>query len=142
MKRISLLLLCLFCVISLCGCSRGRSGGIAKVTGSILYIYDDTDSVYAIGTFSTHVTDEKQITLAQDKTYTLALQPSQSGGSQIMVYVGDCARFSYPEGACEIRYAADAQAEPLYELTVTAQSDFTLTVSVDGYTQSVKIIIQ
>lgn len=141
MKKIVFFLLCLSCTLSLFGClGTGRTGGTrAEITGSILYIYDEySKTAEAIGVFSTHMTEEKQIALESGKTYPLALRPSFKG-SRAAVYIGDCARFTYPEGACELRYTAEADGEPLYEMQINGEAAFTLTVTVDGYTQNIKI---
>ena len=111
-------------------------GGKSKITGSIAYFYGDDEN--AIDTFSTHSTKEKEIKLSKEKTYKIELRPSFVGSKQA-VYNGNCAMFYFSDDCCEITYVGEDDDQPVYELKIKTDSDFDLTISVDGYTQTIKI---
>ena len=111
-------------------------GGKSEITGSIAYFYGDDEN--AIDTFSTHSTEEKEIKLSKEKTYKIELRPSFVGSKQA-VYNGNCAMFYFADDCCEITYVGEDDDQPVYELKIKTDSDFDLTISVDGYTQTIKI---
>jgi len=111
-------------------------GGKSEITGSIAYFYGDDKNATKV--FSTHSTEEKVIKLSKEKTYKIELRPSFTGSKEA-VYIGNCATFSVADGCCEITYAGDKDDRSVYALKVNADSDFDLTISVGGYTQTIKI---
>lgn len=142
MKKTVLLLLIFVFAISVTGCDNTKKtsgSGESKITGSIAYFYGDEET--AIKTFNSEDTLAKEIELSKEKTYTIGLRPSFKG-SKAAVYIGDCAAFSYDEGCCEIKYIAEQESEPIYEFIIKTDVDFWLSVSVDGFVQSIKILVQ
>ena len=140
MKKILLMLLSLALVFSAVGCDNGEepAGGTdSKVTGSIVYFFGEEDS--AIKTFNSENTQPKQIELSRGVTYTIGLRPSFKG-SKSAFYQGDCASFSFGDGCCDIAYIGDVDNKPTYTLVVKSSSNFDLTVKVNSYIQTVKII--
>lgn len=113
-------------------------GGLSKITGSIVYFYGDEET--AIDVFHSASDDMKKITLSRDKTYKIGLRPSHKG-SRDAVFTGDCAEFTYDDGNCVISYVGEQDNQPMYDLIITAQEDFQLTIDVDGYVQTITICI-
>jgi hypothetical protein len=110
-------------------------GGKSEITGcTVSFYYGD----FSLGSFNSSVTEEKEITLSTGTTYEIGLRPTFRGSKEA-VYVGDCAKFSFPDGAFEIRYIGDTDHEPRYELKVLCDTEAELSVDVDGYVQRIKI---
>ena len=141
MKKILLLILSLTLSFCLFGCNHEppASSGKFEITGSIAYFYGDAET--AIKTFSSENTQTKEIRLSKENTYTIGLRPTFRG-SNSAVYDGDCATFSFADGCCEITYIGKQNNQPVYELVIKTDSNFDLTITVDDYTQTIKIIIQ
>ena len=130
------LLLCLF------GCDNNdvpAGGGDSKITGSIAYFYGDEET--AMKTFHSEDTQTKEIRLSKESSYTIGLRPSFRG-SKSAEYEGDCAAFSFADHCCEITYIGKRNDHPVYELVITADSDFDLTITVNDHSQTIKIVIQ
>ena len=128
-------------LFSCVGCEREElpvGGGPSEITGSIVYVCDD-DGV-SLGSFWSESTEEKELTLTECQTYRLALEPSFRGSKEA-VYVGDCAEFVFDEGCCEVSYLGDEDDRPTYECTVLGETDFSLTVTVGGYTQTILVSV-
>lgn len=139
MKKWTLFFAALALVFGLCGCDTPPSGGgNSEITGSIVYFFGDSEN--AIDTFWSESDKAKEISLFKNKTYTVELRPSFRGSKEA-VYIGDCATFSFPDGCCEITYAAEPDAQPVYELVILTDDDFDLTVRADGYVQTIKILV-
>ncbi len=142
MKKAFLMILFLTFLIYLAGCDnteQASGSGDSKITGSLLYFYGDEES--AIEVFSSSSSDTKEIALSNGKTYKIELRPSFRGSKQV-VYIGDCAEFSFDIGSCEINYIADAESQPIYALTVTSEKDFELTIEVGGYIQTINVNVR
>ena len=142
MKKTSLLIMLLAIAVCLFGCNNKESAsgaGETKITGSIAYFYGDGET--AIKAFNSENEQPKEIELSKQKLYTIGLRPSFRG-SKSAEYEGDCASFAYEDGCCEITYIGNKNNHPTYEFTITGDSDFLLTITVDDYTQTVKIIVQ
>ena len=131
-----LLFALLFCFIA---CDNGESaagGGVSEITGNIAYFYGYEE--FAIDVFYSESTDVKEITLQRNKTYKIGFRPSFRG-SKSAVYVGDVAKFTFPDGCCDVSYVGDEENHPIYELIITGTNDFDLTVEIDGYVQTISI---
>lgn len=138
MKKIVVLIFALALSICLFGCNGGEAmsgGGKSEITGCTVNFYY---GVASLGSFNSSVTEEKEITLSTGTTYEIGLRPTFRGSKEA-VYVGDCAKFSFPDGAFEISYIGDTDHEPRYELKVLCDTEAELTVDVDGYVQRIKI---
>lgn len=141
MKKILLLLLSLIVALCLFGCDNEEppaGGGNSEITGSIAYFYGEEDT--AIESFYSEDKESKQIELAKENTHKIGLRPSYRGSKEA-VYNGDCATFSFADGCCEINYIGEENSQPVYELKIITDSDFDLTISVDDYSQTVRIIV-
>ena len=144
MKRTLFVLLAvvlLFFVGLFVGCEKEEApagGGATEITGSILYVREEDGTT--LGSFWSESTEEKKLTLTEGQTYRLGVRPSFRG-SKAAVYLGDCAEFSLEEGSCEISYLGDEDHRPTYECTVLGESDFSLTVTVGGYTQTILVLV-
>ena len=114
-------------------------GGKSEITGSIAYFYGDDEN--SIDTFSTHSTEEKEIKLSKEKIYKIGLRPYVIG-SKDAIYSGNCAMFYFEDDSCEITYVGDVDNHPLYELKITSEKDFDLTISVGGHSQVIKILVR
>ncbi len=132
-------------VVALLGCLVGcdndnppSGSGNPEITGSIAYFYGEEET--AIESFYSEDKESKQIELSKEHTYTIGLRPSFRGSKQA-VYNGDCATFSFADGCCEITYIGEEDSQPVYELKIKTDADFDLTITVDDYTQTVKIIV-
>ncbi len=142
MKKIILLILSLALLFCLFGCDNEEApsgGGDSKITGSIAYFYGNEET--AIKTFNSEDTQPKEIELSKDNSYTVGLRPSFTG-SKSAEYEGDCAIFSFADNCCEITYIGKQNNHPVYELVIKTDSDFDLKITVDDYSQTIKIIIQ
>lgn len=127
-------------LVSLVGCEKNAptGGDDSKITGCIAYFYGDEETV--IESFYSEDKEPKQIELSKKNTYTIGFRPSFRGSKEA-VYRGDCATFSFADNCCEITYIGEKSSHPLYELKIKSTSDFDLTITVDDYTQTVKIIV-
>lgn len=131
-----ILLLCFY------GCDNYGSpsgGGNSEITGSIAYFYGEEET--AIESFYSEDKALKQIELSKECTYKIGLRPSFRGSKQAL-YNGDCATFSFANGCCEITYIGEEDSQPVYELKIKSDSDFELTINVDDYSQTIKIIVK
>lgn len=140
MRRVLLTLISIVFLFSLLGCEQEEvpvGGGPSEITGSIVYVCDDGAS---LGSFWSESTEEKELTLTRGDTYRFALAPSFRGSKEA-VYRGDCAEFTFDEGCCEVSYLGDEDYRPTYECTILSESDFSLTVTVDDYTQTISVCV-
>jgi len=142
MKKILLLLLSIIVAFCLFGCEdeeQSAGGGNSEITGSLAYFYGEGEN--AIEVFYSEDKENKEITLSKENTYTIVLRPSFRGSKEV-VYVGNCATFDFPDGYCEITYVGeDDEQPPVYELELKTDYDFDLTITVDDYSQTVRIIV-
>ncbi len=137
-----LLLLSFSLVFCLFGCDNDEvpaGGGNSEITGSLAYFYGEGEA--AIEVFYSEDKENKEIVLSKENTYTIGLRPSFRG-SKSAEYEGDCATFSFANNCCEITYLGKRNDHPVYELVIKAASDFDLTITVDDYSQTIKIIIR
>ena len=142
MKKILLIILSLALLLCLFGCDNGETpagGGDSKITGSIAYFYSNEET--AIKTFNSEDTQTKEIELSKGNSYTIGLRPSLRG-SKSAEYEGDCATFFFADNCCEITYIGIQDNHPVYEFVIKTDSDFDLTITVDDYSQTIKIIVQ
>ena len=142
MKKLLLLILSLTLAFCLFGCDNDEApvgGGDSKITGSIAYFYGNEEA--AIKTFNSEDSQAKEIELSKDHSYTIGLRPSFRG-SKSAEYEGDCATFSFADNCCEINYIGKHNNHPVYKLGIKTDLDFDLTINVDDYSQTIKIIIQ
>ena len=142
MKKTLLIILSLALLLCLFGCDNDETpagGGDSKITGSIAYFYGNKET--AIKVFNSEDTQAKEIELSKEESYTIGLRPSFIG-SKSAEYEGDCATFSFEDNCCEINYIGIQNNHPVYELVIKTDSDFDLTIAVDDYSQTIKIIIQ
>ena len=142
MKKILLLILSLTLLFCLFGCDNEEppaGGGESKITGSIAYFYGNEETT--IETFNSEDTQSKEIELSKENSYTIGLRPSFIG-SKSAEYEGDCATFSFADNCCEITYISKQNNQPIYELVIKTDTDFDLTITVDDYSQTIKIIIK
>lgn len=142
MKKILRLIVSLALLLCLLGCDNEEApagGGESEITGSIAYFYSNEDA--AIKVFNSEDTQTKEIELSKEATYTIGLRPSFRGSKQA-VYEGDCATFSFADDCCEVAYIGMQNDRPAYEFVINTDSDFELTITVDGYSQTIKIIIR
>ena len=142
MKKILLMLLSVTLLMCLPGCDLDEApagGGNSEVTGSIAYFYGNEKT--AIKTFYSEDTQAKRIELSKESTYTIGLRPSFRGSKEA-AYDGDCATFSFADDRCEISYIGIEDNHPTYEFVIRADTDFDLTITVDGYSQTIEIIVQ
>ena len=141
MKKTLLIILYLALLLCLFGCDNDETpagGGDSKITGSIAYFYGNEEA--AIKTFNSEDSQAKEIELSKGNSYTIGLRPSFIG-SKSAEYEGDCATFSFADNCCEINYIGKHNNHPVYELVIKTDSDFDLTITVDDYSQTIKIII-
>ena len=142
MKKVLLLILSLSLLLCLFGCDNGQfaaGGGESKVTGSIAYFYASGET--AIKAFNSEDTREKSIELSRGSSYTIGLRPSFRGSKQAL-YTDDPATFSFADDCCEITYIGMQNDHPAYKLAIKTDSDFDLTITVDDYSQTIKIIVR
>lgn len=142
MKKILLLILSLTLLFCLFGCNNEEApagGEESKITGSIAYFYGGEET--AMKSFYSEDTQDKEIELSKGNSYTIGLRPSFRG-SKAAEYEGDCATFSFADNCCEITYIGKQNNQPVYELVIKTDTDFDLTINVDDYSQTIKIIIQ
>lgn len=142
MKKVlalTLSMIIITCCFDACDSANGNSGdGSSEITGFILYIYAEGEN--AIDTFSTGSDENKEINLLKGKTYKIGARPSVRG-SKSAVYVGDCAEFIYAKDCCEIKYLQDRENHPIYEFIIITEDDFSLTVVIDNYVQTINISV-
>ena len=142
MKKTLLIILSLALILCLLGCDNNETpagGENSKITGSIAYFYGNEEA--AIKTFNSEDSQAKEIELSKGNSYTIGLRPSFRG-SKSAEYEGDCATFSFADNCCEINYIGIQNSHPVYELVIKTDSDFDLTITVDDYSQTIKIMIQ
>ena len=142
MKKVLLPVLSILLLFCLFGCDNGQfaaGGGESKVTGSIAYFYASGETT--IKAFNSEDTREKSVELSSGSSYTIGLRPSFRGSKQAL-YTDDPATFSFRDDCCEIDYIGIQNDHPTYKLTVKADSDFDLTITVDDYSQTIKIIVR
>ncbi len=142
MKKLLLIILSITLLFCLFGCDNEEApagGGKSKITGSIAYFYGNEET--AIKTFNSEDTQAKEIELSKENTYTIGLRPSFRGSKEA-VYEGDCAMFSFADDCCEIAYIGMQNNHPAYKFVIKTDSDFDLTITVDDYSQTIKIIVQ
>lgn len=140
MKKLIAVLLSALLLVCLVACDNGEvpsGGGKTEITGSLAYFFDGVEEE-AIETFYSEDKENKSIALSKEGAYTIRLRPSFRG-SKAAMYSGDCATFSYPDGCCEITFIGE-ESNTLYELKINVHYDFDLTITVDGYVQTIKII--
>ena len=116
-----------------------EGGGTSEIIGNTVYFYDGGET--AIHTFSSDSNEEREIKLSAERTYRIEIRPI-SKGSKDAVYFGNCAMFHFEDGCCEIIYVGEKEDRPIYELKIDTDSDFDLTVEVDGFRQTVRIQVQ
>ena len=141
MKKLLLLFLSIIVVLCLFGCDNEESpagGGNSEITGSLAYFYGEGET--AIEVFYSEDKENKEITLSKENAYTIGLRPSFRGSKEA-IYNGDCATFSFADGCCEIIYIGEENSQPIYKIQIKRDADFDLTISVDNYSQTIRIVV-
>ena len=114
-------------------------GGTSEIVGNIVCFYDNNGTIGK--TFFSDSNEEEEIILSSGKTYRIEIK-SMSNGSKDAMYLGNCAMFYFEDRCCEIAYVGEKEDRPIYEIEIISESDFDLTVEVNGFRQNIGIRVQ